>query len=103
LIHFSPQRNEKINHKDAKEAQRSQRRNIYYLKNGHFEIWVRSLSAAAQRLTRISRIKARIINCFIVKTAFRNLLDRLDEEIPIRKTNCLSNATAGRVFVFPEF
>jgi len=26
-----------------------------------------------------------------------------EEEIPIRKTNCLSHAEAGRVFVFPEF
>jgi hypothetical protein len=26
-----------------------------------------------------------------------------DEEILIRKTNCLSTAKAGRVFVFPKF
>jgi hypothetical protein len=48
----------------------------------------------------------KLINLFLKrhsKTAFRNLSKRFDEEIPKRKTNCLSPATAGRVFVFPEF
>jgi len=31
------------------------------------------------------------------------LSKRFDEEIPKRKTICLSHAKAGRVFVFPEF
>jgi hypothetical protein len=44
-----------------------------------------------------------ILIILFFKPAFRNLSERFDEEIPKRKTNCLSPATAGRVFVFPEF
>jgi len=51
--------------------------------------------------TNYARITRREILFF--NRPFRNLLIRFDEEIPIRKTNCLSTATAGRVFVFPEF
>ncbi len=55
------------------------------------------------RITRINARISRIINYFILKWPFRNLPKRLDEEMPIRKTNSLSTATAVRVFVFPEF